>query len=514
MRKIKNIGFSAVVMVLSLHAAGLFAQVDTVCFNDTILYQIPGSKGSAYDWSVSGGSVIYSSTDKDSLIVVWNESNGLHALEVTKFNNNNCSGEPERLNVFVYQPRVDLGKDRTFCEGDSEILEADPGYQEYIWNDQPGKNILAVNSSAHIKLEVTDKYGCRASDTISVTEIKNPQPDFTMELDTLNSRVTVHNLSDSSWQYLWNFGDSTSSDIYDPDQHTYKGPGTYEITLKASTNSCSGTVTKKVSTLEALQSDFVADYAGCAPLDVRFNNLSTGAGSYYWDFGNGDLSNEESPVTRYDEAGIYEVTLYAVRGKDTSISKTPVLVNEAPVADFDISPAETGILKDVDFSNRSTNAIRYSWDFGDGNTSRSFEPVHSYSSAGIYTISLKVWSAEGCTDSLSINNAVTVGQNCRMLFPTGFMPNKNGPSGGYYDPDQKVDNNEIFHPVSEDLEDYELRIYNRWGVLVFISHDIEKGWDGYYKGKLVPQDTYVYKASARCSSGKKILAMGSVTLIY
>lgn len=513
--RIKNIWFNSVMMILSLQCAGLTAQTDTVCFNDTILYQIPGPKGSVYNWTVSGGSVIYSSVNKDSVIVVWNESTGLHTVEATKFNKNSCESEPERLVVFVYQPTIDLGKDKSICEGSSELLTVQPGYKEYLWNNQPGTNEFRIDSAGIIKLEIKDKYGCRASDSISITENKNPQPDFTVDLDIINQSASLHNLSDSTWQYHWDFGDGTQSDKYNPNTHSYTDPGTYKITLTASANGCSGTLSREVSTIGAIKADFAAVYQGCAPVNVTFKNLSTGADTYYWDFGNGKSSTDETPVTRYDIPGTYEVTLYAKKDTVTSISKKSILVHQAPVANFDINPTETDVYNNVDFINKSTNAVKYSWNFGDGDSSGLYEPTHSYSSGGVYTVSLKVWSGAGCSDSLSVINAITVGMDCRMLFPNGFIPDKNGPSGGNYDPDQKTDNNTIFHPIHENhLDNYELRIYNRWGILVFVSHNIDIGWDGYYKGRLAPQDTYIYKAKATCSSGKEISAMGSVTLIY
>ena len=171
-------------------------------------------------------------------------------------------------------------------------------------------------------------------------------------------------------------------------------------------------------------------------------------------------------------------------------------------------------MEEIYFYNRSSNAVRYLWDFGDGGSSETFEPTHVYASTGIYDVLLFVWSEAGCSDSVRVNGAVTITQDCRIRFPSGFIPDKNGPSGGYYDPAQQPDYNTIFHPIYENVDGYELRIYNRWGELVFVSTDITVGWDGYYKGRLAPQDTYIYEAKSKCASGEEIKSIGSVTLIY
>jgi gliding motility-associated-like protein len=514
MKGIKNIWFNGVMIFLALPWIGLTAQTDTLCFNDTVLYAMPGPKSQGYEWTISGGSIIYLSSDKDSVIVVWNKSTGLHAVEVVGFSGNNCVSEPERLEVYVYEPAADLGGDRAICEDSNELLAVAPDYEEYFWNGRRGTHEYVIETEGSIVLEVKDKYGCWAGDSISVLEINKPQPEFKVNIDPLNRSVSLSNLTDSSWQYSWEFGDGTSSDEYNPGNHTYSNPGTYQITLSATTRGCSGTISEVVQITESLRADFIAVFEGCAPVDITFINQSAAAETYYWDFGNGQSSTDEAPVIRYSEPGIYEVSLTAKKDSLVSISKKSIILHEAPIADFDIFPSETYTYKVIDFMNKSADGLTYLWDFGDGETSESYEPIHSYTSEGLYDVSLSVWSGAGCFDSLLIPDAVTVKQACRILFPNGFIPNKNGSGGGYTDPGQKTDNNEVFHPIYENLDGYELKIFSRWGELIFISTDIEIGWDGYYKGKLAPQDTYIYNAKATCLTGKEISAAGSVTLIY
>jgi gliding motility-associated-like protein len=514
MKRIFYIWFNSVTIILSLCAAGLSAQADTICYDDTVMYVIPGNANSVYSWTVSGGSMIHLSERKDSVVVVWNESTGLHDIEVTRLSETACSSEPERLQIFVYKPSVNLGDDMEICDGSSVMLSVDPDFEEYLWNSQPGTNELMVNTGGIISLEVRDRYGCLATDSIMVTVKRNPEPYFVVEVDTLNHSVSVENLSDSTWHYQWDFGDGAYSDVYNPGSHQYSDFGIYQIDLYASDNGCSAISSVTVYIADPVKADFMAVYERCAPAEVTFINHSTGARTYFWDFGNGETSTEINPVTFYNEPGNYEVILYA--GTDTMIrtAKTTIIVNEPPIADFEVNPAETNRYEEIQFINRSSNAIRYHWNFGDGDSSDLYEPEHSYSSTGTYDIALSAWSESGCFDSLVVLKAVTVTQDCRILFPTGFIPGKEGPNGGYYDPAQQTDNNEIFHPIYENLDAYELRIYSRWGELIFISKDLRIGWDGYFNGSLAPQDTYVYKAVARCSSGEEISAVGSVTLIY
>jgi gliding motility-associated-like protein len=514
MKRIRNIWFNCVMIILSLHWPASKGQIDTICFNDTILYEVSASANSEYNWNIPGGTIIYSSGNMDSVIVVWNKNEGLHFVEVTKQSDNYCTGNPEVLEVFVYKPFIHLGQDMAICEGSSEKIVFDPDYKEYLWNNVPGTNEFTVSSEGVVTLEVKDKYGCWSKDNITVVENKNPVPDFMVQIDSLNRSVSLFNLSDSSWSFSWDFGDGSYSYDYNPGSHSYCDFGHYEISLTAQAGGCSGIILKEVNFPEPLISDFEAVYKGCAPAEVTFINHSTGAASYLWDFGNGESSVNENPKTLYKNPGIYEVSLYAENNEAVEISKIIIIIEPMPTADFDISPAEPVSYEKIYFYNRSSNATRYLWDFGDGEFSDLYEPTHSYTSDGEFDIILRVWSENGCSDSLFVRSAVTVIQDCRIIFPNGFIPDKNGPSGGYYNLSGKEDNNTIFHPLYRNIDEYELRIYNRWGEMVFRSNDIDIGWDGYYKGKLAPQDTYLYIVKSKCISGKEISTTGSITLIY
>ena len=71
----------------------------------------------------------------------------------------------------------------------------------------------------------------------------------------------------------------------------------------------------------------------------------------------------------------------------------------------------------------------------------------------------------------------------------------------------------MFHPVASGVASYNLKIYNKVGLLVFESSDIEMGWDGYYKGQLCPPGVYVWKVRGTYRNGQAIVMAGDVTLI-
>jgi gliding motility-associated-like protein len=64
-----------------------------------------------------------------------------------------------------------------------------------------------------------------------------------------------------------------------------------------------------------------------------------------------------------------------------------------------------------------------------------------------------------------------------------------------------------------DVVEYELLIYNRWGNLLFVSKEVQRGWDGYYNGKLCSMDVYVWRIRCKFTSGEIVIKTGDVTLL-
>jgi gliding motility-associated-like protein len=268
---------------------------------------------------------------------------------------------------------------------------------------------------------------------------------------------------------------------------------------------------------QAITPPSIADYScsvlsGCGSLTVQFENRTLNANTYTWYFGDGGTSNEENPTYIYDRSGEYTVTLKATgEGGESMVTKNTIRVYDMPEAIFELKP-EDAVLPDdpVTFYNYSQNAVRYLWDFGDNSSSAEAEPVHYYSKAGEYDIKLKVWSREGCTDSMVIFNAFA-DNGCNIVFPNAFTPNPNGPSNGYHSPGSI--GNDVFFPKYQGVVEYRLRIYNRFGKLIFESRDLDIGWDGYVNGKLARQDVYIWKVRGRFQNGKSFVRFGNVTLL-
>jgi hypothetical protein len=100
-----------------------------------------------------------------------------------------------------------------------------------------------------------------------------------------------------------------------------------------------------------------------------------------------------------------------------------------------------------------------------------------------------------------------------IAFPNAFKWNQSGPTGGYWNESSLNDN--IFRPFFNNVISYNLQIFNRWGVLVFESNDIYKGWDGYFgSGNLGVQGVYVWRAKGQYADGAYFDKVGDVTFLH
>jgi len=388
--------------------------------------------------------------------------------------------------------------------------------QHTLVNNTPTDQTFVVKLIAH------SGYGC--TDTLAVGVEVHPEPEANFFVTPIeqtypNTSVTFTNLSQSGngAVHTWTFGDGGSTNNFAPGVHHYDTWGTFDVTLDVDNGYCDDAVTQTVTIHPpAPEVAFSGEAEGCAPVDVAFTNESQYAASVMWDFGDGATSTEFDPVHQYTQPGVYDVTLRITgyQGLVQEVVHTAVVtVLPSPTANFEFAPYEVvAPAEEVTFVNLSSDdALEYQWNFGDGNTSNEQHPRHSYEFDGLFTVSLSVRNEFGCTDTHTHLDAITAKPGGFMIFPTAFTPDLTGPNGGGYNLSD-LDNN-VFHPHHAGITEYELSIFNIWGELIFNSQDPMIGWDGYINGLLAPQNTYVWKATARFSDGRRLIQSGDFTLI-
>ena len=260
--------------------------------------------------------------------------------------------------------------------------------------------LIAINNQGTDTLTMTDYV------VISTT----PSPAFSSNVN--GPLVNFNNLSTNANSYAWDFGDGNISSETDP-SHQYSLNGEYTVTLSA-TNDCGTTMTTQtVSITSSVIAGFSSSMAsGCLPLEVQFMNESTNATSFEWTFTGGDPANSTlgNPIVTYQNAGVYTVMLTAINstGSSTIVETGYIVVEGVPFASFG---ADINDLT-VDFTNFSSLGDTFLWDFGDGNISSEINPQHTYSSIGIYTVSLTATNDCGSnifTTNLDVGTAVSAG---------------------------------------------------------------------------------------------------------
>jgi len=264
---------------------------------------------------------------------------------------------------------------------------------------------------------------------------------------------------------------------------------------------------------EVPDAGFTVDHeAGCFPFDVSFTNYTVGGNNYVWDFGDGGSSSERNPVYTYHTPGEYTAIL-TVAGPDgnNAIFTQVITVHDHPVANFEVEPNEVYLPQDaIQCVDLSVNATRWLWQFGDGVTSEEQNPSYIYNSEGVYTVTLTVQNSFGCENTFVVDDAVVAHLSGFLKFPTAFKPRPGG-AGNSGSLGERTD--VVFKPKSRDVEEFHMQIFNRWGQLIFETHDVNEGWDGNHKGQLAPQAVYVYKASGMYNNGRVFNKAGSVLLV-
>lgn len=341
---------------------------------------------------------------------------------------------------------------------------------------------------------------CPISDTTTV--YVNPIPVITLAndfdvCDTHTANLTANINSSLDYTYSWTsipsgFSSTTTLDTsFVPTQTT-----TYILTVVDSLG-CSSTdsVTITVNPLPVPMFMAAGDTTSCDSLAVDFINMSTNGISYVWNFGNGQTSTAMNPPTVFYQNGLYSVTLKVTSADgcvDTHTKPNYVEVIPTPQADFTSDrPFNQVMFEDngvVQFTNNSQDAITYLWDFGDGQQSTLANPFHDFNTPGQYDVTLIAMNKFNCADTIKYGKMI--------VQPTGMLwiPNAFTPNGDYL--------NDLFEVKSKDTPvEYSIKIFDRWGSMLFESTDITQPWDGTYKGKTVQEGAYVYVIEAKFADG-------------
>jgi len=433
---------------------------------------------------------------------------------------------------------------------------------EWLWDFGDGTRTSVLQSPTHnyttsgyftVKLIVKSFLGCE--DSIEQTIfILGPQPDFDILnspwgkdsiIICVNDSVSLLNTSRQKYynpDWIFSWGDSSINSttstkvINDTAGHRYRTPGVYYLSLTM-VDTIEGTALRcsrvfpdnseeildprviKVIVLPRAPADFImSDSIICPNEAITFTEKSdTLYKRYSWYFGDGDTSTIGPVVTHpYAQSGKYKVTLvpdydpigFVPKCVDTATKSIQVIDVEAK---FDVDSTNK---PEFCFKNKSVNGIKFTWIIEDrpnaDRISNEVDVCHTWGErVGTYKVCLIAESPEGCIDTTCelVNN-----QFFLKLIPYNvFTPSKDGNGDG---------KNDRFFIDVKGQDAFEIKIFNRWGEVVYQSTNADQGWDGTImnKGKKIcPEGAYFYMVNYtmknRQENDGRGPVSGTVTLI-
>ncbi|MCX6350997.1 MAG: PKD domain-containing protein, partial [Bacteroidetes bacterium] len=439
------------------YSIGSAASPDSVCTGDTLDYVLnPPTGYTNSDYSIKWS--IKTNTFKDisgtsNTDMKWSDpsssSNGKFSFypkasaEGTTFVQTlvigDATGCDTTMTRYIYvnsHPKANFGFTTTCAGTPSNFIDSSTfkGNASYAWDYGDG-NMGTTNSHVYKKggnykaTMTISTAGC--SDKISKTIMNYDIPvvNFYKDGSCVNAPTNFYDSSSLASGSIngikWSFGDGGTSTKPNP-VYTYGTAGTYDVKhILTSDKGCKDSVTKQVVISSTPTPGFTMASTACSFDTVSIKNTTIPSTStYMWDFGDGTTSTSATPLKVFTAAGKFSVTIKATNtyGCVDSLTKS-ITVTKA------INPQYTyvvdSVTNTVTFKMADSSGSNYSWDFGDGKTGTTKNPVHAYAKKGVYKVKLTAISGTCTTEYVENIGVGAVGINSMdaYRFSTVISPN-------------------------------------------------------------------------------------------
>ena len=325
----------------------------------------------------------------------------------------------DTITIYIDSTVVTATSDTAFCLGNSGVIgvTSNTPTASYVWSPATGLSsttaqfpITSPTSTTTYAVDITNTSGCMYTDSVVVTIDTLPTASFTQLSSDLT--VTFTNTSVGGTSYYWDFGDGFLATVANP-VHIYNSNGTYNVCLTAVNYCGTDTVCSNVTVALGGCINTVAAFDTITvELIAVFTDMSTDNTAWAWDFGDGGNSTVQNPVYTYAAAGTYNVCLVTTNAcsSDTTCMMVTVSASSAPCTPTVAGFTSNSIGLDIAFTDVSTDAVSWSWDFGDGSTSTSQNPVHTYAADSTYNVCLITTNA--CSSDTSCTSVTVAASTC------------------------------------------------------------------------------------------------------
>lgn len=385
---------------------------DTACFG--YLTSFSDASAGAIIWDYDFGDGNGSATNNPFHIY---PSDGLYTVEQVVTNIFGCK-DSTTLDVLIYpQPQAGFTNNTVCAEdvvnfadttlGNATSWSWDFGDGTGTSNQQNPTYVYDLGGTYSVTLIAGNSAGCLDTTVVDIAVYTNPVPDFAADTVCYLEVSTFTDLSTDvvpivSWYY--DFGDFINQSTLQNPTYIYQAPGSYPASLTVTNiNGCDSTITINVIVNNIPVANFDYDTV-CWGSPTTFTDISTGSvNSWNWSFGDGNTSATGPVVTHvYANPGSYLASMEVDGGAGcTDIIYYPVTVIDVltPVIGADDTVCLQEPVQFLDLSQTTNGSISgWNWNFGDGSTSNLQNPVHSYTQAGIYAVTLDVQTSTGCAN--------------------------------------------------------------------------------------------------------------------
>ncbi|ASZ13060.1 gliding motility-associated C-terminal domain-containing protein [Chitinophaga sp. MD30] len=459
----------------------------TGCVSDTVVFKLTYNAKPVVnlgrDTTICGGNslILDAGANNFAYNIRWSTGATTQRIPVSQagtywvtVTNGICSTTDTIKVAMVPTPLVDL-PDTTICRGQSVKLDAFVAGASYLWSNGSTNSSILVSTQEQYWVKVM-KSGCITIDTVKVTV--NPPPDISLSRDTTicPDQSIILTVNASGGRIRWQTGETTNSIVVSK-------PGNYWVSV--SSENCVVRDTVHVRMKPSIKVDLGPDRQLCPGAKLTLNGTNPDAVSYLWNDG------DTNPVKEITQGGKYKLAVMDRFCQRIVTDSMKVTMEGAPVINLG---RDTVMCKGEKLVLRAdapgVTGIRWS----DGSTG----PTLTVTEAGTYAVT--VFNECGSsTDQITVD---FIKCEPKPTLPNAFSPNGDG-------------RNDIFRPVVRGpMYNYELRVFNRWGELIFLTSDDHRGWDGKYKGAPVDNGTYVWWLTyKKVPGGEPHVLKGEVTVI-